>query len=203
MNQETRLKIIEENPELTKDIKILSFVLLPIELWCLQAIIKFSKPMTTREFFSTSLISLGNFLFLKTVPFGIKNIFQNPSEGLNLADKFTILSQDKQEYKKLSERFVNSLEKSETEQSKELMKIFSQIKIKYPSYDLFKSSLNNLQYLGILVKRKRGSESKQEYWVVNPPFFENFKDKFLEIFELNNSILDLKPYEDLLKEVTS
>jgi len=149
---ETFYEQILEEPDLLKQ------QLLPLELWCLQTILGFQKPMNTREFYKLQL----------------DRVFR---ENFDLHHRTT-----RKRYYKKHDKSIFAAGFSETDKTRKQEKWLRDEKIKFPSYPKILNTLRSLEGWH-MIKRRHDDVKKMAdfYWILDVKFYFKVKPKLRQI----------------------
>lgn len=175
-------ELLEQLPELIKDVKLFKLLLTPLELYTLKTLLSEMHPLNIRSIYSTTINLLFRFKFthpkLKSIP---EKYERKINDLINEGYGYGVIGKQNIENDIVS--FGLSIEgKSETETTKLQYELLKKYDIKVPSYDKFLKIFERFESIGIIYKRDK--EGKVILYALNPKFYQAIKDKSKEIEQL-------------------
>ncbi len=176
-----RVLLFEQHPKAKGDIMLLGTILLPMEMWVLKNFLNKQCPLSPRDLYKGAIIQIYNVNFSRSDKEKIRN---NPiHKHLFVAYGVHFFIPEIQRKERLF--FLKSaLNKSSTDHIRTIEKLLRKNKVKFPTYSKIVNVLSAFESLGILIKRRSSDKKSDFYWIINPNFYVEFKDKFKEIMDL-------------------
>jgi len=143
-----------EHPDIGQNIKILKFVLLPLEYWCLKLLFLKEEPLSTGQIY--------NF-----------HVVERERENKNSKKDIFVPNTIEGDYK-VSQLNGQTLiiPVPRAKDIREIEKELREKKIKFHSYKFIKQTLEKLENWGILATREAEAKSKTDlFWIINPKFY--------------------------------
>ena len=177
-------RITETYPQLKEDVTYFKIFLKPLELWMLKWIVYQLRPFTVRDFYCSSILSM----ITDILNLGEDMPFYNDLR--RAYPQVVILSERKQKeimkrtHKKMENLSpnINNVKRVQVD-----VKTLKKLKMRFPSQNQIKRILEKFEVNGIVKSEKKGFKKKKEkqvWYILNPYFYKEFKDKFPEILKL-------------------
>ena len=168
------LKIEDEHPDIIKNIRVLKFILLPLEYWCLKVLMKKESPLSTGFIYNWHLIEIAEKSF--------ESVTLSVDDKTELCSLIGAKFLDNELNKKL-----NDTVKITEANYREIEKLLRSKKIKFHSYKLILQTLERLENWGLLKRRYPEKVSKINfYWIINPQFYLKYGKQLEELFKEEN-----------------
>jgi len=157
-------KIETEYPDIKSNIKVLKYVLLPLEFWCLERIFLLQRPASTGEYYNQKLIETA-----KTHLRDLMNKFKAESRS-------GVISKESSERQRAYATEALTLNRMLNDISASTLRTFEEKLrskgVKFPSYATILKTLERLEGWGLVDRREEGEDSKVNfYWHVNTNFY--------------------------------
>jgi len=174
--EKNKEKFIQKYPSVKEDINLFKIILTNLELYILKIFLLDQSPKTIRDIqLKTIRLIFDRAIFQHRK---IEEVSNKLQEHL-LAEGYGKGIIEKIKEKDLTSTLNLSTIDAEIKAKTTLLKKYN---MKVPSYDLIQVIVQNFEMVGILKTRRRDKTSV--YYLINPEFYKEFKNRFEKILEL-------------------